>query len=226
MVNEKRLSEKKRFTINRVDSFSKNGADYIRIVDYKSTMKTLDLYEIYYGLNIQLITYLMVMLKSDINKKLLPGGVMYLSLENPIISVKDPEQSDFVEAEIRKKLVMKGLFLNDTEIMAAMDRELLINRKSDIIEVELDKNDYISSKNVLSLAEFDDVFYKLKSNIKETAEKIYGGEFKIRPVSVGGKSKCDYCPYSPVCCFDNTFEYEEIKKEPFEKMLGKIKEGE
>ena len=151
---------------------------------------------------------------------------MYLSLENPLISVKNPDETDFVEAEIRKKLVMKGLFLNDTEIMSAMDRELLINRSSDIIEVELDKNDYISSKNVLSIAEFEEVFKKLESNIKETAEKIYGGEFKIRPVSVNGKSKCEYCPYSPICCFDNTFEYEEIKKETFDKVLEKIKEGE
>ncbi len=214
-------------TIDRVDTFKRDDAEYIRVVDYKSTMKTLDLYEIYYGLNIQLITYLMVVLKSDIERKLLPGGVMYLSLENPMISVKNPENTDRAEAEIRKKLIMKGLFLNDPEIMSKMDKELLASGKSEIIEVEFDKDNEISKGSVLSIAEFEAVFEKLKNNIREMAEGIYGGEFKIRPVSNNGKSKCEYCPYSPICCFDeNVFSFEEIKKEPFDRVMEKIKEGE
>lgn len=214
-------------TIDRVDSFSKDGSDYIRIVDYKSTAKTLDLYEIYYGLNIQLITYLMVVLKADIDKKLLPGGVMYLSLENPMISVKNPAETDKAEAQIKKKLIMKGMFLNNPDIMAAMDKELLSKGKSEIIEIEFDKNNEISKGNALSLREFEMVFSRLRENIKNMAEGIYGGDFKIRPVINNGKSKCEYCPYSPICCFEeNTFVFEEIKKEGFDKIIDKLKEAE
>jgi len=210
-----------------VDTFAKDGKEYIRIVDYKSTMKSVDLYEIYYGLNIQLITYLMVALKSDIDKKLLPGGVMYLTLDNPMISVKKPVDDDFVEAEIRNQLMMKGIFLNDPGVLGAMDKELLISGSSEIIEVVLDKDNEVSKGKVLSLSEFEAVFEKLKGNIKGMAENIYGGDFHIRPVSDGGKSKCKYCPYSAICCFEeNVFAFEEIKKEDFEKILTKIKEGE
>ncbi len=214
-------------TIDRVDTLSAEDGEYIRVVDYKSTAKTLDLYEIYYGLNIQLITYLMVVLKSDIDKKLLPGGVMYLSLENPMISVKNSENLSGVEAKIRKKLIMKGMFLNNPGVMSAMDKVLLSDGKSEIIEIELDKNNEISKGNALTLDEFELVFEKLKNNIKEMAEGIYKGEFRIRPVSNNGKVKCEYCPYSPICCFDeNVFAFEEIKKESFDKVLEKLKEAE
>lgn len=214
-------------TIDRVDTFEKDGKDYIRIIDYKSTMKTVDLYEIYYGLNIQLITYLMVALNSEIDKKLLPGGVMYLTLENPMISIKNPKEAGTVEAQIRNKLMMKGIFLNDPEILAAMDRELITSGSSEIIEIELDPDNVVSKGKALSLSEFDAVFEKLTSNIRNMAEQIYKGDYKIRPVRNGGKSGCDYCPYSPICCFEESvYAFEEIEKEDFNRILEKIKEGE
>ena len=39
-----------------------------------------------------------------------------------------------------KKLIMKGLFLNDPEIMSYMDRELLTKGKSEIIEISAINN--------------------------------------------------------------------------------------
>ena len=213
-------------TIDRVDTLHTDGNDYIRIVDYKSREKTLDLYEIFYGINIQLITYLMVMLKSEISDKLLPGGVLYLSMENPLISVTKKPDGEALEAEIRKKLVMHGLILKNNDVAKAMDKELFDIGSSDIIDIKLDKEKLFASGNVLSLDEFELLFAKTAGNIKKEAEKIFKGKFEIRPVKNGDSTSCDYCPYAPICCFDDKLcGAEEIEKASDADIMSILKEG-
>ena len=49
---------KLRGRIDRVDATEIGGKNYVRVVDYKSSAKSLDLTEVYYGLSLQMMTYL------------------------------------------------------------------------------------------------------------------------------------------------------------------------
>lgn len=212
-------------TIDRVDTLKTDEGEYIRIIDYKSSAKTLDLYEIYYGLSLQLTAYLMVMLESKINEKLLPGGILYLSLENPMITIKDNPSSEVIEASVKKELVMQGILLKNEKLISAMDSEFAITGNSEIIKISLNKQKELTSKNNLTLSEFALVFEKLTENIKQNAQSIYGGKFHIRPVRKAKKTGCAYCPYGAICGFDEKLcKTEDIAAEAAEDILKKLKE--
>lgn len=44
--------------IDRVDKAEDENGTFLRIIDYKSSSKALDLTEVYYGLALQMLTYL------------------------------------------------------------------------------------------------------------------------------------------------------------------------
>ncbi|WP_228483142.1 PD-(D/E)XK nuclease family protein, partial [Pseudomonas aeruginosa] len=44
--------------IDRVDKAEDESGTFLRIIDYKSSSKALDLTEVYYGLALQMLTYL------------------------------------------------------------------------------------------------------------------------------------------------------------------------
>ena len=52
---------------------------YLRIIDYKSSAKDIDLNEVYAGLQIQLLTYMDAICKEE---DLIPAGILYFSLTN------------------------------------------------------------------------------------------------------------------------------------------------
>lgn len=49
--------------IDRIDAYEENGQLHLRIVDYKSSSRDLDLNEVYHGISLQLLTYLDVAVK-------------------------------------------------------------------------------------------------------------------------------------------------------------------
>lgn len=189
--------------IDRVDKFEKDGSEYIRIVDYKSSEKTLDFYEVVMGLKMQLAIYLMTVLGKDKIDKIKPGGMLYLSLKSPMISVSSPTEEDMVEAKIRQKLTMKGFYLNTNEIAEAMDKELKDNKKSEIVDLEIDSMGIPKNKNTLSIAEFETLLGIVRKNIETQGKNIFDGKFPIKPIKDKNITSCDYCPYSSVCMFDN-----------------------
>lgn len=79
--------------IDRVD-IAENK--YIRIIDYKSSEKNIDLNQMMAGTQIQLLTYIDAL--SEQQKKE-PAGVLYFNLIEPIIN----ESKDFTEEEIEEK---------------------------------------------------------------------------------------------------------------------------
>lgn len=107
--------------IDRIDIAKFNGDNYIRIIDYKSTTKNIDLNEVYDGLQIQLLTYLDA---SCQNEDYLPAGVLYFNLIDPVIKASKNLTEEEIEAEIRKKFKMQGLILADVDVVKGMDKTL------------------------------------------------------------------------------------------------------
>ena len=59
--------------IDRVDIAKTEDGKYIRIIDYKSSIKDIDFSEVYGGLQLQLITYLDAMCKIE---DFTPAGIL------------------------------------------------------------------------------------------------------------------------------------------------------
>lgn len=74
--------------IDRVDAANINGNMFVRIVDYKSSKKGIDLNEVYHGISLQMLTYLDVAVENAdiwLHEDADPAGVLYVHMHNPFI---------------------------------------------------------------------------------------------------------------------------------------------
>ena len=94
--------------IDRIDIAKTPDGNYIRIIDYKSSTKDINLNEVVAGLQLQLITYLDAVCSIE---DLIPAGVLYFNLIDPKVNSGKRLDDEKIEEEIRKQFKMKGLIL-------------------------------------------------------------------------------------------------------------------
>jgi ATP-dependent helicase/nuclease subunit B len=107
--------------IDRVDIMKNPDGTYVRIIDYKSSVKNIDLNQVFYGLQLQLLTYLNETCKVE---DFIPAGVLYFNLINPTIGTDKNLNDEEVEEKIRQEFKMKGLILADVNIIKKMDTNI------------------------------------------------------------------------------------------------------
>ncbi len=74
--------------IDRIDSAKVGGKSYLRVIDYKSSSRDLDLNEVYHGISLQLLTYLDVAVENAniwLDDDVEAAGVLYVHVHNPIL---------------------------------------------------------------------------------------------------------------------------------------------
>lgn len=190
--------------IDRVDRLVIDDAEYFRVIDYKSGNKDLKLSEIYYGLQIQLLTYLDAILNIEGNHSnipLLPAGILYFKIDDPMISSKIKLSDEEIEEEIMKKLKMKGLVLADMKIIREMDNE--ISGASLILPVSVtSKGEFSSYAKVATREQFEDLREHVRMKLCQACEKMLSGDITIFPCKGKSTESCSYCMYSVICGFD------------------------
>ena len=195
--------------IDRIDELEKDDSKYIRIIDYKSGDKSINLTEVYYGLQLQLLVYLDAIIESDRNKKfnLKPAAILYNRIDNPIVKANEDQKDSIINEEILKKLRMNGLVLKDVDIIGEMDHSLKDGERktSLVIPANFDKNGNIGryTKGVTE-QEFDILRQYVKHEVKELCERMVGGDISIIPCKSKNGTSCDFCTYSSICQFDSS----------------------
>lgn len=188
--------------IDRIDIAKTSDGNYIRIIDYKSSIKDINLNEVVAGLQLQLLTYLDAV--CDIND-FLPAGVLYFNLIDQSVKANSRISDEQIEAEIKKQFKMKGLILADVEVAKMMDTNLG-SGSSDIIPAYVDKEGNLSSKsNAVTRKQFESLQKYTKKIIKQISKEILSGNIDIKPYYKvkGGKTPCDYCSYKTICNFNS-----------------------
>lgn len=211
--------------IDRVDLAKGKEGNYIRIIDYKSSVKNIDLNEVVAGLQIQLLTYLDAVTKKQ--EDLIPAGVLYFNVIDPIIKADKNKTDEEIEGEIKKQFKMQGLILADVNVVRMMDKTLERGASS-LIPAYLDQNQNISEarSSTVTKEEFKTLQNHINKVIKEIAKEIYSGEIEIKPYYNQKKKKtpCDYCPYKSICNFDpNRNSYYYIPNKDKQQILEEIK---
>jgi ATP-dependent helicase/nuclease subunit B len=217
--------------IDRVDqAISEDNGVYLRVVDYKSSEKDVNLSEVYYGLALQMLTYLdIVIAHSDelINMKASPAGVLYFHVHNPLISTKKMLTLDEIEKEIMKKFKMNGLMLSDENVIRLMD-QTLESGDSQIIAAGIKKDGNLTKKSkVASLDEFDTLKTYVRRLYQKTGDAIVDGHVEISPFKLKDKTPCTFCSYKSVCQFDESIEtnrYRVLPTQSNENIFGLIRE--
>lgn len=212
--------------IDRIDLAKNKDGKYMRIIDYKSSVKNIDLNEFIAGLQIQLLTYLDAVSKIE---DVIPAGVLYFNLIDPIIKADKNISDEEIELELKKQFKMQGLILADINVVRMMDKNL-DKGSSNIIPAYIDKDNNLSNtrSNSVNKEQFKYLQRYTNKLIKEIANEILSGNIDIKPTYNRKKKKtpCEYCEYKSICNFDNTKnEYNYVPDLEKEVILDIIKEG-
>lgn len=197
--------------IDRVDRASSDKGVLLRVIDYKSSDTALKMADIFYGMSLQMLTYLDVVITHAehwIGTPSLPAGVLYFHVHNPMLVRKNALTPEEAEAQLLKRFKMKGLVLEDEETVRMMDgsfRER--NGHSQLIPVALKADgSFYKNSSVVSELQWDRLRGYVRSMITRIGQNITDGQVDIRPSRMGPKLACAYCPYKPVCQFEPLFE--------------------
>ncbi|MCM1567645.1 MAG: exodeoxyribonuclease V subunit gamma [Dehalobacter sp.] len=189
--------------IDRVDALEAEEGTYLRIVDYKSGSKDFKLADVYYGLQIQLFTYLDALWQNsglETEKPVLPGGILYFRIDDPIVRADGRLTEEEIELDIMKQLKMKGLLLADVKLIKEMDRT--IDGTSLIIPARINKGDLLGKSSAATLEQFEILRKYVRNLLKDLCEEMMGGSVSITPYKKKRITSCTYCCYAAVCQFD------------------------
>ncbi|WP_027963890.1 helicase-exonuclease AddAB subunit AddB [Halalkalibacillus halophilus] len=208
--------------VDRVDQAEINEQLFLRIIDYKSSKKDLSLVDVYYGLALQMLTYLDVVLANSQNwlgQQADPAGVLYFHVHNPTLSANDVKgfEDDAIEEALFKSYKMNGLLLEDQQVAQAMDQSV-DQGSSQIVPFGVKKD---GSFNAHSKTVDADLFKRMNQYVRGVMQRaggeIVSGEVKLNPIQKKEHVACTFCPYRSVCQFDPTLDENEFKRLKDEK---------
>ena len=207
--------------IDRLDTCVDENRLYVKVIDYKSGNTKFDLIKLYHGMQLQLIVYMNAAMELEKKKHplkdIVPGGLFYYHIDDPVVEVTGEVSEAEVQAAILKELKPDGLVNQEEAVYRAMDQDF--EQKSDVIPVELKKSGELSARSsVASTEDFETLSEYVGHRIEETGNEIYRGNVDVSPYVEGQVSSCDYCPYKAVCGFDVKIKgFEERKPQKIEK---------
>lgn len=209
--------------IDRIDIAKIDGGKYIRIIDYKSSARSIDLNEVLAGLQIQLLTYMDVASRIE---GAIPAGILYFGLLDHV--AKKGRTDEEIEKEIRKQFKMNGMILADVKVIKMMDNSL-DKGYSETLPVFLDKegNLSITRSNVITKQQFEYMQEYTKRIIKNLSNEILQGNIEIKPYYdvKSKKSVCEYCKYKGICDFNlKKQSYFQIPQFEKQTLLNKMEE--
>ncbi|KAA0547635.1 helicase-exonuclease AddAB subunit AddB [Bacillus sp. BGMRC 2118] len=216
--------------IDRVDIASSSKGSYLRIVDYKSSQKSLNLAEVYYGLSLQMLTYLDIVLSNSrawLGHETLPAGVLYFHVHNPMIKAKQELTIEDIEEELLKSFKMKGLLLGDEEAVRLMDTTI-DSGHSKIVSAGLKKSGgFYPYSQIASEDEFDVLRKHVRHTFENIGNEMVSGKVDIAPYQLKDRKPCKFCSFKPVCQFDESLEensYVTLEHSDDKTILTRLKE--
>ncbi len=200
--------------IDRVDKAEDGNGVYLRVIDYKSSARELNLGEVYYGLSLQMLTYLDIVVNysaSLIGTEAMPAGVLYFHVHNPMINAKSIMTLEEIEKKILEDFRMNGLILAEENAIRLMDLQLDTG-KSIIVPAEIKKDGTLAKRSkAASMQEFESIRSYVRNMYVNTGNSIVEGDVRISPYKLKDRTPCTFCSFQSVCQFDQSMEENEYR---------------
>ncbi|MDH2332313.1 helicase-exonuclease AddAB subunit AddB [Paenibacillus polymyxa] len=220
--------------IDRVDVAEGEKGLLLRVIDYKSSQKDLKLHEVYYGLSLQMLTYLDVLLNAAeewLGETAYPAGTLYFHVHNPMLQSPNGLSAEQARQELLKRFKMKGLLLADRDVVGQMDTALDKGYSSILpVAVKADGSFY-SSASVASPEQWDSLLASVRHNIRTIGTRMTEGDVAIEPYRIQQETACTFCSFKPVCQFDDSLDgsgynqWGKPGKDQIWNLLGHTQEG-
>ena len=195
--------------VDRVDVMELDDKAYVRIVDYKTGGKKFQLGQVYEGLNMQMLIYLLCIWDNGKERygDVVPAGVLYVPAKNSGDKLsRRADDSDVVKQKLKNGR-MNGLILEDETVLKGMDALA----QGTYIDAYIDKNGKLKG-NFLSLNNFRRLHERIDEILVSTVGDMHSGRIEALPVHCQGYERlCEYCEYADVCMREDT---DEVRRLP------------
>ena len=185
-------------TVDRADEWvEEDGTRWVRVVDYKTGTKKLNLKEVYCGLDCQMLLYLFSLTRDKSGRftGAEPAGVLYL-LADPA-----PKTTNRQQAQQDVQYELDGLVRDEQKVFDAMDADETGHylpfgyRNGAPSPGQKDKRADIAKLNRIQL-HLDDL-------VTQMGQQLYDGQIAAEPLVAGaGRNPCVWCDYSFICCHE------------------------
>ena len=226
--------------VDRVDVMEKNGRRYARVIDYKSGGQKFSFTEMYYGLKLQMLLYLLSICENGSGKlkDAVPGGVLYFPAQDAALSVERNSSSDSVQRERRKNYKMSGLVLEDEDCIFGMEQPQTVVSKGkekkqvqgEYIPVKSTANGWHATQSKLANeAQMQLIFKHIRHLMTEMADNLSHGKIEALPAGTKSEQPCTFCEFRHICQHqdsDKKTVFESMKKdECFDELEKRYSEG-
>lgn len=197
-----------RIDCGEIEGEAGKSRPYFLVIDYKTGDEELSLKEVYYGIRLQLLTYLAAAKKFFLRQGKIdgmrPAGMLYCMLKNPVVAGTGKMNSAEAEAKLLDGLRMKGWLLDDVNVIKNIDD------LARFIRVKLNKAktgiDGRYKNNIKDEQEFDALAAYALQKLQDAGGAVLSGDIKIHPFQTKQRSACTFCPYRDVCGFEAKYQ--------------------
>ncbi len=184
--------------VDRVDTWHRSGTDYYRVVDYKTGKKDFDYCDVFNGVGLQMLLYMFALKNNGddlLGKNPVAAGVQYFPARVPYVASDGKVDTEAAEKLRQSQWKRKGLLLEDTEILQAMEPGDSPKRMNYTIRKDGTLAGDLADRDQMHLLE-KYVFRVLAAMV----EDIVSGNVEPNPYTRGSShNACAFCPYGAVC---------------------------
>lgn len=176
------------------------------VLDYKSSPHTINPAELYYGLSLQMLTYLAVVAQNRTQLglgKAQPLGAYYMTIQNKPLRIQDIQKKGYLPLKL-KKGQLTGLTL-DWGNQEFSNLYLSDHDKTDVYPFKFKKNGDLakeSTKWIITPQDLEKLIYHEQQLMIKAAQTIFSGAIPLTPVRNKADSALTYSDYLAIMNFD------------------------
>ena len=188
-------------TTRSLDGWEHDGKLYIRVIDYKTGKKKMELSDILYGVGLQMFIYLFALEREGGGRyggrEIVPAGVLYSPAREALVRSRADLPEPELAVEREKLRQFSGLVLMDDEVLEAMEkggpRRLPLKISSKTGEL---------SGALASAGQLGKLGRAVDALVADMADEVRRGSITADPyMRNAAETACAYCKYFDACRF-------------------------
>lgn len=171
---------------DRVDTYTKDGVTYIRVIDYKTGNVAFDETKVPTGADLQLPAYLFAIASDENKKKFTKDGKTFAAASLYVSAVESAGDISIARS---------GMIYNEADFLRAVNKDLDYRYISTAAYNAAQKDKLDSCSELFSEDKIKEMKKVLTSTVEETGKQIYSGVANRTP----SPENCKYCPLRASC---------------------------
>ncbi len=201
-IEEDGVSLSVRGVVDRVDGWVHDRKLYVKVVDYKTGIKTFSLSDVWYGMGMQMLIYLFALEKLGSQRygmEVVPAGVLYTPAREVILSQSRNISPEELKKERIKSMRRTGLLLDDSEVLGAMEN----GEEPRYLPVKITKDGQYAGDSIAGIARLGTLSKHIDKVLAQMGREILNGDILADPYYKNqAENACHYCDFYDVCHFD------------------------